>query len=209
MKNIFKYIFMIFVFLLISTPLDVFASDTFYMNTDISDISDVIKNSSYSDDLVSKVTEYCNKRNIYFFITSDIYFRYHPCDRKIIRIICGGDDKTLYISEFTFLDNVFDSFSYFHSDFNTNFSDCILGNFNLPISNLAGKFTFSSDQLKEKYKINDVTNVTYNTYTTDNNDSSNILYSLKTNNSLLVIISSFILFFFVIFVFYKIFHYFF
>lgn len=213
LKNILVSV-LIFLGILSSSVVTVvtYADDiTYYKIVDYTEISLFLEKSTFSDDLVKQVADYCNTHGMYYSVSTYTYLAEPPRrTSNCITIFYGmrGSIPTFLAYRFKFKpDNSF----YLSQGLDYEFTDDSLvvenGNFS-KLSDIVGSFSFSEQQLKDKYNSGTVINNTYNSYTTDSSDNDNILYNLKTNNSLLVIIGTFILFGLVIFVFYKIFSYF-
>lgn len=191
---------------ILSSSFVTYADDiTYYKIVDYTEISLLLEKSTYSDDLVKQVADYCNTHGMYYSVST---YTYDSDSSRCITIFYGmrGSVPTFLAYSFKYKSD-----NSFYTSQGYEFTDDSFvvetGNFS-KLSDIVSSFSFTEQELKDKYNSGTVINNTYNSYTTDSSDNDNILYNLKTNNSLLVIIGTFILFGLVIFVFYKIFSYF-
>lgn len=196
-------LFVSFLFLLTSPVC--YADDIIYYKiVDCSEIFSLLEKSSYSDDLVKKVADYCNANSVYYSVSA---YADSDSSGNCISIFYGMKDSkpTFYAYSFKYKsDNSFYTSQRYEISDNTFIVDN--GNFS-KLSDIVSSFSFTEQQLKDKYKIDSVTNVTYNTnnnYSSDNNVNNNILDSVKMNNSLLLWVIIVSVFGVIIYIFYKI-----
>ena len=178
-----------FLFLLTSPICYCYADDiTYYKIVDYTEISLLLEKSSFSDDLVKQVADYCNTHGMYYSVSTYTYLAEPPRrTANCITIFYGmrGSIPTFLAYRFKYKpDNSFYSSQGLDYEFTDDSLVVENGNFS-KLSDIVGSFSFTEQQLKDKYKTDNVTNVTYNTnnnYSSDNNVNNNILDSIKMNN---------------------------
>ena len=155
---------------------------------DYTEISLLLEKSSFSDDLVKQVADYCNTHGMYYSVSTYTYLAEPPRrTANCITIFYGmrGSIPTFLAYRFKYKpDNSFYSSQGLDYEFTDDSLVVENGNFS-KLSDIVGSFSFTEQQLKDKYKTDNVTNVTYNTnnnYSSDNNVNNNILDSIKMNN---------------------------
>lgn len=191
MKKIYKYIiiFTIFIFSLI-TPLYSYASD-YYFSYDISDLDNIIENSTYNTDLLNTIDLYCKKHNLYYFIGQQVVYGRETATKNTIYIFNGSSVNKILCHSFVFINN-----NFYEKDINCVFNssdsidiNCVSSNYNFSLQELYTRYVFTDEELKEKYKTDNITNVSYNT---TNNTSS--IDNSETNQLLACIVLAFIYF---------------
>lgn len=189
MKKI-KVFILIFFIISFSHNVLAFASD-YYFNYDISDLDNIVENSTFNTDLLNTIDLYCKKHNLYYFVGQEIIHGREIKTKNTIYIFNGSSTNKILCHSFVFI-----SSSFYEKNINCILDstdsidiECVAKNFDFSLQELYTRYVFSDEELKEKYKTDNITNVNY--YTTNNTSS---IDNSETNQLLACILLAFIYF---------------